>query len=762
MRNSRLFPFLAAAIRQTGSLFLGIVLLIIILILLAWGTFIESEYGAAVSRFVLYGNPCFAFLLLLLAVNILAHIVSRFPWEKSDLPFLTVHCGILILFFGCFQTWNGGEEAQITLPEGTIGNTASRPEQQQITFELTDHTAAQPSADTPKIQRIPFRPGPFSWDDYQYDHWIKNSKPYQTTLWYAMQTARRDHGQIPTGDPSVQLEVLDYYADSLLEPAPPLELNIRRKGSGFSGKQTSAGEWESVRLEQKQPVHGFDVRGASATMSQGERVSYSTALCKEELIAFLTAGSLHYGAGQSVGHSHSSTILGSGAEITTDLPDRTAGPYGTVILHRNNFRMPIDAGTLIALAAGQRVPLKEFGLEIGNVQFKERGPILHFTLYTKGGEQESMTLFPDNPEMNVHARRLGVFGSYWINPYEMMSKNAALADHPVLKRAALPRLDFMQGPDCKLYYRLRAGQKSVSGEVSERGNTAIKEFLGEGTAGGEMPNQKGSEKLMCTIAQGMPYEVDVAVEKFVPHDCPGSRIVPKAAEPGQHKETRIKLRAVFDGNESTFWLRAVSPTVIPLPPQQDQIRYLYGKNRTLCVQLDFEKIDLGFGIFLKKFEQRTEPGTRMPSHFSSLVDYVQPVDPAMKGIFFSRSSADFSPLPGGENVRISMNRPGYCRGTGKGWRIYQSSYLGPFYPDQPQFHELYDGSVFPWETKPRESIAMSTLSVNADPGRGWKYFGCFLLVLGTALFMRKNPGQNRREPDEVVAKPPAAETEQPV
>jgi hypothetical protein len=125
----------------------------------------------------------------------------------------------------------------------------------------------------------------------------------------------------------------------------------------------------------------------------------------------------------------------------------------------------------------------------------------------------------------------------------------------------------------------------------------------------------------------------------------------------------------------------------------------------------------------------------MPSRFSSLVDYVEPIAPADSAITFSRDLSKYRALPDSENILISMNRPGYFGKKGRGYRIYQSSYLGPFYPDQPRFHELYDGITFPWETRPREAIAMSTLSVNVDPGRGWKYFGSFLIILGTALFI---------------------------
>jgi len=204
---------------------------------------------------------------------------------------------------------------------------------------------------------------------------------------------------------------------------------------------------------------------------------------------------------------------------------------------------------------------------------------------------------------------------------------------------------------------------------------------------------------------------------------------------GGQCEKRVKLRILFDGKEDTFWLRAATPTIVPLRPEYDQIRYVYGNGRTLSVQLNFEHIELGFGILLKKFEKRTEPGTRMSSHYSSLVDYVEPKNPKDAKPMFSQKLEDYQTLPNGEDILISMNRPGYFGGTGRSYRIYQSSYLGPFYPDQPQFQELYDGTIFPWENRPRESIAMSTLSVNADPGRGWKYLGSLLIVLGSVLFV---------------------------
>jgi hypothetical protein len=88
-----------------------------------------------------------------------------------------------------------------------------------------------------------------------------------------------------------------------------------------------------------------------------------------------------------------------------------------------------------------------------------------------------------------------------------------------------------------------------------------------------------------------------------------------------------------------------------------------------------------------------------------------------------------------------MNNPSIFQGNGQSYRIYQSSYAGPYHPDNPWFYELYDGNIFSWEKTPRESLYMSTLSINADPGRGLKYLGCFLIVLGTAWFVYRKKEQ---------------------
>ena len=700
--------FLLAPLLFAGSLTLGIVLLAVLIALLAWGTFVESEYGSAVARFVVYGNPWFHRLLALLALNIVFSAFLRFPWRRHHIPFLTAHGGILILLLGCYLTWHHGEEAQITLPEGTVGRVAIKPEQQQFEFKFIAHSANS----NPKPFYTSFQPGPFSWQDYQYNNWIRDGKSFKTILWHAMRYIPRDVGEktvsgkspgnaAPT-DSGIKIEVLDYYAHSGLEPVPPLDVNILwnktvHTFTDLGDSKEVPRNWEMVRMSLQSYAAGMsDVRGFNTTMSQGERVSYCLATSQEELTAFQK--------GSPKGGDN-------------------AGLWGEVVLYYGGEHYHVNADQIINLTENQRFRVGNTGLQIGDVRFWDRGPIIRFVVFAPSGVKEAMSLFPDNPELNVHARKLGVFGSYWVDPQRIMQQSAAHADNPRLQQLSVQRLDFMQGTDKKLYYRLWSGQKIV--------------------ADGVVPDQELSKKPRFKLAERTPDEVEIVVERFVSQDVPGHRIVPAPATGNQHNQQRVKLRVVFEGKEDTFWIRSAVPTVVPLPPDQDQIRYIYGHDRTLSVEINFEAIDLGFGILLKNFEKRTEPGTRMPSHFSSLIDYVESKDPANKVVlsdretWFSRKQQDYRTLPAGENILISMNRPGFFKGTRRGYRIYQSSYLGPFYPDQPQFQEFYDGSIFPWETQPRESIAMSTFSVNADPGRGYKYFGSFLIVLGMMLFIWK-------------------------
>ncbi|MCL2744052.1 MAG: hypothetical protein FWE67_09380, partial [Planctomycetaceae bacterium] len=357
----------------------------------------------------------------------------------------------------------------------------------------------------------------------------------------------------------------------------------------------------------------------------------------------------------------------------------------------------------------KRYPMQGTNLEIGDVSFRARGLLLRFALYSAEGQKEFMVLSPDANEVNVQAAVFGVFGTY-IADVEKLAKHKDMLLPEVLQRLSKPRLELLQGSDKRLNYRYWNGKKYiVSGQFSE---------------------SRDGSKSGITLEAGTPDEVQAVIEQFIPQDYPGQRIVSKPVGRTPDIEKRVKLRVIVDNSEDIFWLRPAQG-----PPERDQVHYVHGNGRAVRVTWNYDKLDLGFGVFLKKFEQRTEPGTKTASHYSSLISFVEV--PNREFTPEDLKSPEHLPVLRGD-VLVRMNQPAVFSGNGRKYSIYQSSFDGPFHPGDYYFHHLYDGRILPWEERPRESIYVSKLSVNDDPGRGLKYLGSFLLIVGTIwLFTRK-------------------------
>ena len=106
-RNS-VFEFFA-------SLKLAVVLLAVLIVAAIAGTIYESSFDAKVARAYIYGAPWFNFWLVLLAVNLTASALSRWPWRKYHLAFLITHLGIITLLAGSLIGRVLGIEGTITL-----------------------------------------------------------------------------------------------------------------------------------------------------------------------------------------------------------------------------------------------------------------------------------------------------------------------------------------------------------------------------------------------------------------------------------------------------------------------------------------------------------------------------------------------------------------------------------------------------------------------------------------------------------------------
>jgi len=682
-------------LRICGSMFVAVLLMSVLLIVLAWGTFVESEYGTAVVKFAVYDSAWFALLLLLLAINISCSILLRFPWKQSHYPFVVVHAGILVLLVGCYFTWSHGEEALLTIHEGAAGKYAVKLDRRIFELRTISYMGSNDVGNPKNSVRVPFEPGPFNWEDYVHKNWFHSgSRKFRESLWLAMQWGHRDTGRLtlPAGS-DIQVEVLDYYASSTTQPVPPMELSVLwkqpiRTVNELGDVKETPRTWESVKLDIRQLDHPgrFESRGVRMETAGGERINFFSTNMQAEVEAF-RAGDPN--------------------------PSLKTGVWGQLILHHAKKNHYFDVDRLIdATQENNRVPLGDSGFSIGEVRLQPRGPVVRLAVYSPNGEKENVALFADLPDWNVHARQFGIWGTYWLDPDGPSKKDPERTDSKILERMAKPRLDILQGPDRTLYYRFWTGRLlASSGEI--------------------LVNPAGNEKPKFSVAQGTPDEAEFVVDRFFPQDLPGQRIVSLPVGKQRGAEQRVKLRVSVDGNEDVFWIRAASPTIVPLPPESDQVRYVYGRGRTVRVVWNYDRLDLGFGVFLKRFEKLSEPGSRMAASYSSLIDFVKMNDSVDAKGGYTTSPSDFKVLQ--ENVLIRMNQPAVFQNTllSRRYRIYQSSYDGPIRPNDARFQELYDGNVFPWETKPRESLYISKLSLNDDPGRGLKYLGCFLFVFGS-------------------------------
>ncbi len=136
-------------------------------------------------------------------------------------------------------------------------------------------------------------------------------------------------------------------------------------------------------------------------------------------------------------------------------------------------------------------------------------------------------------------------------------------------------------------------------------------------------------------------------------------------------------------------------------------------------------LELGFQVYLRKFRRKLDPGSATASHYSSLVDFLDRNEP---------------PKVLEKNVLITLNAPVDFTDpqSGRTYRLFQSSFAGPWRPGQKTFERLIGGR------RDRDHVYRSVLSVNYDPGRWWKYIGSLLIVVGIVLVYYGRPFFARR------------------
>ena len=104
------------------SLKLAIFTLLALILLFAVGTFYESAQGRVAAKELIYRSIWMTALISLLALNIIAVMIDRYPWKKRHIPFLLAHFGIILVIVGSVITRFYGVDGSMRLTLGEKGS----------------------------------------------------------------------------------------------------------------------------------------------------------------------------------------------------------------------------------------------------------------------------------------------------------------------------------------------------------------------------------------------------------------------------------------------------------------------------------------------------------------------------------------------------------------------------------------------------------------------------------------------------------------
>lgn len=105
-----------------SSVRMAIPSMLTLITVIAFGTIVESRYNADYAKMVVYNNPWFNALLILIWLNILFAALSRWPWKRHHTGFLITHLGLLLLFGGGFVTNVWGIDGSLRVADGQSAN----------------------------------------------------------------------------------------------------------------------------------------------------------------------------------------------------------------------------------------------------------------------------------------------------------------------------------------------------------------------------------------------------------------------------------------------------------------------------------------------------------------------------------------------------------------------------------------------------------------------------------------------------------------
>ncbi len=112
-----LINFLRATFRFCASVKLAMLLMAVIILASIFGTIVESGFNAAVAQAYVYDAPWFYFWMALLCTNLIAAVISKYPWKAHQYGFVITHAAIVIMLVGAVVGRIWGIEGNITISD---------------------------------------------------------------------------------------------------------------------------------------------------------------------------------------------------------------------------------------------------------------------------------------------------------------------------------------------------------------------------------------------------------------------------------------------------------------------------------------------------------------------------------------------------------------------------------------------------------------------------------------------------------------------
>ncbi|MGD9127059.1 MAG: hypothetical protein PVH19_06740, partial [Planctomycetia bacterium] len=428
-------------------------------------------------------------------------------------------------------------------------------------------------------------------------------------------------------------------------------------------------------------------------------------------------------------------------------PKQPLGPLGQIVLQvvDNPESSPTTYRfSLEKMLQEGIVPIDDTTLRVQVTQFvpsKMQARLAIFDTEKKGVKPRIILLSALTPIFNLQDPDGEVFGSFWFSAMPaitsskdkesekpssakdaffkslqeiMKSQPQAIVDADIsmekvqrmFDSARMPRVDLIQGPG-----------DALTDSSKNTPQLYIRKWDGrQVTAAG--PFDPDAKQIEWFAETGRPLRVKV---RYTPAEEPGEIVRPisyKTHVPDEQRSRasqRVQVRLTVGQMCETFWLTDRSVSKDPSELQKTII----DRNQHVNLTLRRNEIQLGFGVHLDDFSVEYSPGHPQPTRYASQIDFVHLPKPDEK-----------KDIPAYEtDITVEGNRPATFKdpSDGRVYRFFQNSFNGPYQPGDKEFEQFVGGA------QKRNSLYFSYFGVAYDPGRFWKYAGCFMIIFGIAI-----------------------------